>query len=62
MQEIFLIWYGARSEHIFEDETVFLQVIRSTVRRYFRGRQHGPHENVYIRKTNPQKTLEITEI
>jgi len=41
---------------------VYVQVIRSTVRRCFRGRQHGPAWNVYIRKTNLQKTLEITVI
>jgi len=34
---------------------VYVQVIRLTTRRYFRGRQHGPHENVYTRKTDLQK-------
>jgi len=28
----------------------------------FEGGNTVPHENVYIRKTNLQKTLEITEI
>jgi len=34
---------------------VYVQSIRSTTRRYFRGRQTLPHENVYIRKINLQK-------
>jgi len=38
---------------------VYVQVIRSTARPHFRWRQHGPYENVYIRKTNLLKTLEI---
>jgi len=40
------------------EKGVYIQVIRSTARQYFRGQKHGPtHENVYIWKPNLQKTL-----
>jgi len=39
-----------------------VQVIRSTARRYFRGRQHGPAWKSLYPKNKPTKTLEIAEI
>jgi len=34
---------------------VYLQVIRSTARRYFRGRQHSPTWKCIYPKNNPTK-------
>ena len=41
---------------------VYVQVIRSTARRYFRERQHGPAWKCLYPKNKPTKTLEIVEI
>jgi len=41
---------------------VYVQVIRSTTRRYFRGRQHGSAWKCIYPKNRPTKTLETTEI
>jgi len=40
---------------------VYVQIIITIDRRYFREQHTVPHENVYIPKSNLQKTLEITE-
>jgi len=59
---IVLVWFIKYMVTVTIKKGVYVQVIRSTARQYFRGRQHGPHENVNIRKTNLLKTLEIAEI
>ena len=41
---------------------VYVQLIRSTTRRYLRGRQHGPAGKCINPKNKPAKKLEITEI
>jgi len=46
----------------FYNEVIYVQLIRSTTRRYVRGQQHGPTWTCIYRKNKPTKTLELTEI
>ena len=55
--------FGSRIRvYYYYKKGVYVQVIRSTARRYFRGRQHGPAWKSLYPKNKPTKTLEIAEI
>jgi len=50
------------SAYCYYKKGVYVQVIRSTADDIFEGGNTVPHENVYIRKINLLKALEIAEI